>query len=116
MPKMLIADHKRQRIESSREILELSFKEKAAFLDLIVTEDKTWVYHFSRQNRNNIQWNGSIHFPLKKENLMWRNLLEKLWQLSPKTGKGFFSLNLCELGPSLIRPHIVKRMKNCVKP
>ncbi|KAL4084776.1 hypothetical protein QTP88_027681 [Uroleucon formosanum] len=40
VPKMLTEDHKRQRIESSREVLEL-YAEVAVFLDSIVTGDET---------------------------------------------------------------------------
>jgi len=66
VPKMLTEDHKRQRIESSREVLEVYAEEGAVFLDSIVTGDETWVYPTSHQNQNNNQWSEGIHFSPKK--------------------------------------------------
>ncbi|KAL4134938.1 hypothetical protein QTP88_006618 [Uroleucon formosanum] len=65
VPKMLTEDHKRQRIESSREVLELYAEERAVFLDSIVTGDETWVYHFTPESKQqSMEWRHS--FPPKK--------------------------------------------------
>lgn len=44
--KMLMEDHKRQRIMVSREFFECYVWEGDDLLNFIVTGDKTWVYHF----------------------------------------------------------------------
>jgi len=43
VPKMLTEDHKRQRIETSREFLSRYAEQGEDFLDSIVTGDETWV-------------------------------------------------------------------------
>ncbi|KAL4118897.1 hypothetical protein QTP88_011778 [Uroleucon formosanum] len=61
VPKMLTEDHKRQRIESSREVLELYAEEGAVFLDSIVTGDETWVYHFTPESKQqSMEWRHSF--------------------------------------------------------
>lgn len=61
VPKMLTEDHKRQRIESSREVLELYAEEGAVFLESIVTGDETWVYHFTPESKQqSMEWRHSF--------------------------------------------------------
>lgn len=61
VPKMLTEDHKRQRIESSCEVLELYAEEGAVFLDSIVTGDETWVYHFTPESKQqSMEWRHSF--------------------------------------------------------
>jgi len=66
VPKMLKEDFKRQRIETSREVLEIYTEEGAVFLDLtLVTGDETWVYHFTPDSKQqSMEWRHS--FPSKK--------------------------------------------------
>lgn len=67
VPKMLTEDHKRQRIESSREVSELYAEEGAVFLDSIVTGDETWVYHFTPESKQqSMEWRHSFS-PQKKK-------------------------------------------------
>lgn len=61
VPKMLTEDHKRQRLETSHEVLKLYGEEDEAFLDSIVTGDETWVYHFTPESKQqSMEWRHSF--------------------------------------------------------
>lgn len=51
VPRMLTEDHKRQRVDSSREFLRRYADEKDNFLDSIVTGDETWAFHFTPETK-----------------------------------------------------------------
>lgn len=60
VPKMLTEDHKKSRVESSREFLDRFANEGDAFLDSIVTGDETWVYHLTPESkRQSMTWRHS---------------------------------------------------------
>lgn len=60
VPKMLTEDHKRQRIETSREFLTRYAEQGEVFLDSIVTGDETWVYHFTPESKQqSLEWRHS---------------------------------------------------------
>ena len=46
VPKCLNADHKRQRCQSSEQILEFFRRDPNDFLSRLVTMDETWLYHY----------------------------------------------------------------------
>ncbi|XP_064479391.1 histone-lysine N-methyltransferase SETMAR-like [Ornithodoros turicata] len=51
VPRMLTEDHKRQRVDSSREFLRTFAEEKDNLLDSIVTGDETWAFHFTPETK-----------------------------------------------------------------
>ncbi|GFT47727.1 histone-lysine N-methyltransferase SETMAR [Trichonephila clavipes] len=53
VPKMLTADHKRQRVEAAQEFLAFHGTTEEEFLDSIVTGDETWVHYTTRKQRSN---------------------------------------------------------------
>ena len=60
VPRMLTEDHKRQRVDSSREFLRRYADEKDNFLNSIVTGDETWAYHFTPETKQQSrQWRHS---------------------------------------------------------
>lgn len=57
VPRMLTEDHKRQRMEASREFLDRYAEEGEEFLNSIVTGDETWVSHFTPETkRQSLEW------------------------------------------------------------
>jgi histone-lysine N-methyltransferase SETMAR len=57
---MLTEDHKRQRIETSREFLSRYAEQGEVFSDSIVTGDETWVYHFTSESKQqSLEWRHS---------------------------------------------------------
>jgi len=76
VPKCLNADQKRQRCQSSEQLLEFFRPDPNDFLSRLVTMDETWLYHYnSRQNNN--QWSGSIAAHPAPKNSECKNPLEK---------------------------------------
>lgn len=51
VPRMLTEDHKRQRVETSRQFLQQWADQKEEFLDSVVTGDETWVFHFTPETK-----------------------------------------------------------------
>ena len=51
VPKLLTDDHKTKRMGSALKFLTLCAQEGDEFLDSIVTEDKTWVFHHTPESR-----------------------------------------------------------------
>ena len=58
-PKCLNEDQKRQRCQSSEQILDFFRPGPNEFLSRLVTKDETWLYHYDRRQSNN-QWSGGI--------------------------------------------------------
>ncbi|GFV00062.1 histone-lysine N-methyltransferase SETMAR [Trichonephila clavipes] len=52
VPKMLTADHKRQRVEAAQEFLAFHGTTEEEFLDSIVTGDETWTCNSEQEKRN----------------------------------------------------------------
>jgi len=60
VPGLLTEDHQRQRINSSREFLQLYADENDNFLDSIVTGDETWAFHFTPETKQqSCEWRHS---------------------------------------------------------
>ncbi|XP_039602163.1 histone-lysine N-methyltransferase SETMAR-like [Polypterus senegalus] len=67
VPRMLIEHHKWQRVDSSCEFLCHYANEKDNFLDSIVTGDKTWVFHFTPETKQQSrEWRHSSSSKLRK--------------------------------------------------
>ena len=70
VPKCLKADDKRQRCQSSKQILEFFRLDPNDFLSRLVTMDETWLYHYNPETKQqSIEWRlgGSTPlFPPKK--------------------------------------------------
>jgi len=67
VPKCLNADQKRQRCQSSEQLLEFFRSDPNDFLSRLVTMDETWLYHYDPETKQqSMQWrhNGS---PLPKK-------------------------------------------------
>ena len=65
VPKCLNADEKRQRCQSSEQLLEFfsARRDPNVFLSRLVTMDETWLYHYDLETRqSNNQWSGGIAF------------------------------------------------------
>jgi len=80
VPKCLNADQKRQRCQSSEQILEFFRRDPNDFLSRLVTMDETWLYHYdpeTKQQLMELPHSGS----LRPKNSDWKNMLEKF---SPK--------------------------------
>ena len=63
VPKCLNADEKRQRCQSSEQLLEFfsAMRDPNDFLSRLVTMDETWLYPYDPETRqSNIQWSGGI--------------------------------------------------------
>ncbi|KAL4126321.1 hypothetical protein QTP88_010543 [Uroleucon formosanum] len=115
VPKMLTEDHKRQRIESSREVLELYAEEEAVFLNSIVTGDETWVYHFTPESKQqSMEWRHS--FSPKKRKFKVTQSARKIMATVFWDRKGVLLIEFMPTRTTIIRHRIVKRLKNCVKP
>ena len=57
IPKCLNADQKRQRCQSSEEILELFRRDHNLLLSLMVTMDETWLgYYELETNQQSMEW------------------------------------------------------------
>ncbi|GFS73022.1 histone-lysine N-methyltransferase SETMAR [Trichonephila clavipes] len=57
IPKMLTADHKRQRVEAAQEFLAFHGTTEEEFLDSIVTGDETWVHYTTPETKEQSkQW------------------------------------------------------------
>ena len=59
VPKYLNADLKRQRCQSSEQLLEFFRRDPSDFLSRLVTMEETWLYHYDPETSNN-QWRGGI--------------------------------------------------------
>ena len=51
VPKLLNAKQKQERVEASKENLGFLHKDRAGFLDRIVTQDETWCYHYTPESK-----------------------------------------------------------------
>ncbi|GFW78916.1 histone-lysine N-methyltransferase SETMAR [Trichonephila clavipes] len=57
VPKMLTADHKRQRVEAAQEFIAFHGTTEEEFLDSIVTGDETWVHYTTPETKEQSkQW------------------------------------------------------------
>jgi len=77
VPKYLKADHKRQRCQSSEEILEFSRRDPNDFLSRLITMDETWLYHYDPETKSKNQWSGGIAAHPAPKNSECKNPLEK---------------------------------------
>ena len=59
VPRCRKADQKRQRCQSSEQILEFFRNDPNDFLSRLVTMEETWSYHYDPEKSNN-QWSGGI--------------------------------------------------------
>jgi len=60
VPKCLNADHKRQRCQSSEQILEFFRRGPNCFLSRLVTMDETWLYHYDPETKQqSMEWRHS---------------------------------------------------------
>jgi len=60
VPKSLNADQKRQRCHSSEQLLEFFGRDPNDFLSRLVTMDKTWLYHYdSETKQQSVDWRHS---------------------------------------------------------
>lgn len=67
VPRQLTDEHKRKRIESSREFLRRHEEEGEQFLDSIVTGDETWVHYFTPESKQkSMQWRHPSSPTVKK--------------------------------------------------
>lgn len=57
VPRMLTPLQKQQRVECSREFLDLCSENSVEFMDRIVTGDETWVHHYEPDSKQeSMQW------------------------------------------------------------
>lgn len=67
VPRMLSAVQKKQRVECSREFLDLCSDDKEEILNRIVTGDETWVHHYEPESKQeSMQWQKKGGAPPKK--------------------------------------------------
>jgi len=67
VPKCLNADQKRQRCQSSEQLLEFFWHDPNDFLSRLVTMDETWLYHYdSETKQQSLEWRHSGSPPTKK--------------------------------------------------
>ena len=67
VPKCLNADQKRQRCQSSEQLLEFFWHDPDDFLSRLVTMDETWLYHYdSETKQQSLEWRHSGSPPTKK--------------------------------------------------
>jgi len=60
VPKCLNTDQKRQRCQSSEQILELFRRDPNDFLSRLVTMDETWLYHYEPETKTqSMEWRHS---------------------------------------------------------
>jgi len=61
VPKCLNADQKRQRCQSSEQILEFFRRDPNDFLSRLVTMDETWSYHYDSETKHlSMGWQNSV--------------------------------------------------------
>ena len=61
-PKCLNEDHKRQRCQSSEQLLELFRFDPNDFLSRLVTMDETWLHHYEPETKQlSMEWRTAIH-------------------------------------------------------
>jgi len=67
VPKCLNADEKRQRCQSSEQILVFFRRDPNDFLSQLVTMDETWLYHYDPETKQqSVEWQHSgSHRPKK---------------------------------------------------
>ena len=67
VPRMLIDDQKRTRLDISRYLLSHSEDDPGDFIDRVVTQDETWVHHFDPKSKmQSKQWKHPGSSPPKK--------------------------------------------------
>jgi len=67
VPKCLNADQKRQRCQSSAQLLEFFRRDPNDFLSRLVTMDETWLYHYDPVTKQqSVEWRHSASPRLKK--------------------------------------------------
>ena len=76
VPKCLNADQKRQRCQSSEQLLEFFRRDPDDFLSRLVTMDETWLYHYMTRRQSNNQWSGGIAAHPAPKNSECKNPLE----------------------------------------
>jgi len=60
VPKCLNADKKRQRCQSSEQLLEFFRRDPNYFLSRLVTKDETWLYHYDPETKQqSLEWRHS---------------------------------------------------------
>ena len=60
VPKCLNADQKRQRCQSSEQLLEVLRRDPNDFLSRLVTMDETWSYHYDQETKQqSMEWRNS---------------------------------------------------------
>lgn len=99
VPRMLTADHQRQRVDSSREFLRRYADEKDNFLDSIVTGDETWAFHFTPETKQHNHMSGGIPLRPSRENSNKHSLPAKSWQLCFGIERGYCWSTSWLLGP-----------------
>jgi len=68
VPKCLNADQKRQRFQSSQQLLECFRRDPNDFLSRLVTMEETWLYHYDPETKqHSMEWrhSGSPRSPKK---------------------------------------------------
>jgi len=92
VPKCLNADQKRQRCQSSEQILEFFLRDTNYFLSRLVTMDETWLYHYDPDTKQqSMEWQHSGSPNPAPKNSESKNPLEKF--------------SLCFLGSRRHPPH-----------
>jgi len=86
VPKCLNADQKRQRCQSSEQLLEFFWRDPNDFLSRLVTMDETWLYHYDPETKQQSMESGSIAAHPAPKNSECKNPLE---MYSPR----FFGIN-----------------------
>jgi histone-lysine N-methyltransferase SETMAR len=67
VPRMLTDENKRQRLDTSTELLALYKQDPSNFLARLVTQDETWVHHYSpEQKRQSMEWHHAGSPPPRK--------------------------------------------------
>jgi len=74
VPKCLKADQKRQRCQSSEQLLEFLRRDPNDFLSRLVTMDETWLYHYDAEiKQQSMKWRDSSSPRLKKAKIRWKS-------------------------------------------
>ena len=77
VPRQLTEDHKTERVHCCTQLLEHHHGDPT-FLERIITEDETWVYHFEPESkRRSMEWRPQLHQGPKSSRP--KTLLAKLW-------------------------------------
>ena len=67
VPRMLYDDQKRSRLDISRYLLSRYEDDPGDFIDLVVTQDETWVHHFEPESKmQRMQWKHPGSLPPNK--------------------------------------------------